>query len=281
MGKEEKQRMGLRSAYKRRWRANRTAEKWREDNARQKDYARLDCYGKYGAAVSQYEILLMYRRCLPAGSLRLKIFDNEVKEARKRERLPGDASKVMEEICVRLATVSKESSFQTQSRLDKEMHQLEMGRKSHGEFRANWEELLENMTDAKMDCVNSERSLYNWYVTKLTEKLRDTVLCHPHILDGDGSAPRMPKTWEEVADAVEIYLDSRLDVRVPVQDNVKAIEDRKPGGGGGGGRVNAVQEGQLCRAAKELPKGPLPAMPPGSPYAYDMSASGCSSVRRH
>ena len=40
VGKEEKQRMGLRSAYNRRWRANRTAEKCWEDAVRKGDYNR-------------------------------------------------------------------------------------------------------------------------------------------------------------------------------------------------------------------------------------------------
>ena len=40
VGKEEKQRQGLRSAYNRRWRANRTAEKCWEDAARARDYNR-------------------------------------------------------------------------------------------------------------------------------------------------------------------------------------------------------------------------------------------------
>jgi len=40
VGKEEKQRQGLKKAYNRRWRENRTAEKCWEDAARQRDYNR-------------------------------------------------------------------------------------------------------------------------------------------------------------------------------------------------------------------------------------------------
>ena len=110
----------------------------------------LECYGKCGAQLSSYETLIMYRRGLPNGSIRIRTFDNELKKARNRNRLPDDVANVSLEFWGKLAELLKESDFQRKGRLDKEMAELHMGKKTHSEFRIAWEELTEHMRQAEM-----------------------------------------------------------------------------------------------------------------------------------
>ena len=194
----------------------------------------LDCYGKCGAQLSSYETLIMYRRCLPNGCLRLKTFDNELKKARNRGRLPDDADKVSEEVWAKLADLLKESGFQRKGRLDKEMDRLEMGKRSHAEFRVDWEILIENQRQAGMLDTGpiGTDNLMRKYISKISESLRVAIMGKTHYLDGPNKAPRECVTWEEVADAVGWELEARGDVKAP-KEQLFQLEDT-PGGNGTG-----------------------------------------------
>ena len=50
-------------------------------------------------------------------------------------------------------------------------------------------------------------------MSKLSDELRQRVLHTSWLLDGEGTAPRKPSSWEDVAKAVAQELSTRCDVR--------------------------------------------------------------------
>ena len=95
-----------------------------------------------------------------------------------------------------------------------------MGKLSHSAFRAEWEYYLEEFDNARME-LPSHNSLYRRYLRKITPELRSAVLKQAWQL-GPGGSPRKPLTWEEVAECVEIKLETRADARAP-QDSFRAV----------------------------------------------------------
>ena len=64
-------------------------------------------------------------------------------------------------------------------------------------------------------------------MSKLTPDLRRAVLGQSWPLGREGTPLRKPSTWEEVAEAVELELESRADARAP-QDQVHAVGQEEP-----------------------------------------------------
>ena len=79
------------------------------------------------------------------------------------------------------------------------MANLEMGKKTHAEFRIAWEELIENMRQAEMLDLGDigVDSLKRKYLQKITESLRVAIMGKTHNLDGAGRPARECMTWEE------------------------------------------------------------------------------------
>ena len=92
---------------------------------RQFSYA-LDLHVIGRTGLRPIDVMTAYRRCLPAGSIRLCIFDTCVNKAQKAKRLPGDATKVMEEIKVKLRHAIRETLMQWQDRVEREFAGLVM-----------------------------------------------------------------------------------------------------------------------------------------------------------
>jgi hypothetical protein len=180
----------------------------------------LDCHtiGKKG--VRPYDMLTVFRKTLAPGGTRLKVYDTVVKRARKLGRLPLQAKEVYEEILVKLRRTIRETKMQRKERVEKEFEDLVMGKLSHSAFRAEWEYYLEEFGDAELD-LPSKDTLYRRYLRKITPELRSAVLKQVWQLEPDGN-PRKPETWEEVAECVEMELESRADARAP-QDSLHAM----------------------------------------------------------
>ena len=153
---------------------------------------------------------------MPAGSVRLKVYDIAIKRARKAGKLPHDAKEVYDALIVKLRSVIRETKMQKQERVEKEFHDLTMGRLPHATFRTEWEYLIDEMEEAGVD-MPTEGTLFRRYLGKITPEVRSLVLSGNFALDGPGSSLRKPKTWEEVAECIELELESRADARAPTE----------------------------------------------------------------
>ena len=80
----------------------------------------IDCYQWTRGGVRPYDILTAYRKCLPVGSTRLRLYDTMLKEARKAQRLPGEAKAVFDEIVKRLKSAIRETPYSRKVRLKRE-----------------------------------------------------------------------------------------------------------------------------------------------------------------
>ena len=174
---------------------------------------------------SGHDQLLIYRKCLPEGSIRLRFFDTWKGIAQRKGRLPEEADKVFEEIIARLKSgvgAIKEPKLTKEIRVDAEFNDLTQGKMSHSEFLSKWEEQL-----AVLDLSGvhyTERQLYRKYIEKLSDSLRVAALKDEHHFDGKEEAKRAPQTWMEVAEAVDRELARRIDIKAPI-DAVKVADD--------------------------------------------------------
>ena len=190
----------------------------------------LDCHSFGRQGVRPLEVLTVYRRCLPAGSTRLQIYEIMLKRAQKKGRLPNEAKDVLDEIKARLRTAIRETDFQREDRLDREFQALTMGQKTHAEFRAQFEGKLDELEDA--DIHHETKVLRRYYLSKITDDLRSAVLQKSWPLDGELCPTlRKPMTWEEVAQCVEFELSTRADTKAPKETlhyttSTSAVEQR-------------------------------------------------------
>ena len=72
----------------------------------------LDChtFGKRG--VRPYDTLTVFRKTLAPGSTRLKVYDTEIKRARKKGRLPLEAKEIFEDIIRKLKKTIRETGME-------------------------------------------------------------------------------------------------------------------------------------------------------------------------
>ena len=85
--------------------------------------------------------------------------------------------------------------------------------RTHAEFRSMFEEKLFDM-----DCAGIKPEagvLFRKYITKITAELRTSVMQRDWKLDEGSNEQRSPVIWEEVANAIEILLESRCDAKAP------------------------------------------------------------------
>ena len=73
--------------------------------------------------------------------------------------MPLQVKEVLEEIKEKPKGVIQDTLYQKQERLDKELDALQQGRESHAAFRANWESLLNEMEDARMEIAKAPEIL--------------------------------------------------------------------------------------------------------------------------
>ena len=96
-----------------------------------------------------------------------------------------------------------------------------------------------------------EDILFRRYLSKLPLDLKNAAMSHSWPLDGEDNPHRKCKTWQDVADAVDMELDTRLDTRALLAHpgSVYAVHE-----GGGGETVQVCQHCQgthhtvLCAA---------------------------------
>ena len=128
------------------------------------------------------------------------------------------AKAVIDEIKIRLRKCIREAPFQQEDRLDKEFEALMMRNMTHVEVIAQFEAKLDELEDAGMYLEDEHQNIKHMrrkYLSKMTDDLRSAVLNKSWELDGEGTQARKPTTWYEVADALEIELSSRADVKAP------------------------------------------------------------------
>ena len=155
-------------------------------------------------------------------------------KAHKQRRLPHEATEVLAEIRARLSKMLKLTPYEQRERIDAEFNNVTQGRSTHAEFRAKWESILDDMSDAGMALAqpSAAEDLRRIYLRKLTPDLRKAVMDKPSgwPLDGEGHPSRVPRTWEEVAEAVELELMTRTDIRTH-SERYSAVGEGNPTGG--------------------------------------------------
>ena len=189
----------------------------------------IACYSLGRTKLREIDKLHMYASGFKEGSTRRKVYDNIVRKATRKNRIPGEAKEVLAEIRKELRTYIWETSMQKMTRLDKEFEALEQGGLSHADFRALWESKLQDMEEAEMD-MPTENTLFRKYLTKLHPEIRTRVLQKEWKLDGDDNPARAPKTYQDVAKAVGLLLEDKADIHAADQARTDALMVINPGG---------------------------------------------------
>ena len=102
------------------------------------------------------------------------IYELMINQAEKKGRFPHNAKAVLDEICLRMKEDLKESLLNGQCRLDKEFLALNLGNRSHSEFRARFEEKIISYSkyfEEKMDTYNKYRDESWERMNRFSEKL--------------------------------------------------------------------------------------------------------------
>ena len=154
------------------------------------------CYSVGRKKLREVDKLHMYGASFAEGTTRRKVYDNALRRATNRDRIPGDAKELLVEIRKELRTYIWETPMQKMVRLDKEFESLEQGGLSHADFRALWVSKLQDMEESMMD-MPTPQTLYRKYLTKLNPDLRVRVLSKEWKIDGEDMPARMPATHEE------------------------------------------------------------------------------------
>ena len=77
----------------------------------------LDCHTFGRRGIRPYDQLTVFRKTLPSGSVRLKVYDTAVKRARNAGKLPHDAKEVYDGIITKLRSVIRVTKMQKQERV--------------------------------------------------------------------------------------------------------------------------------------------------------------------
>ena len=127
----------------------------------------VDCYQLMrNEGIRPYDLLVVFKTTLAAGSTRLKIYDNEVNKASKAGRLPEQALEFYKEIVAKLRNTIRESKLQRETRVENEFNALAMSQLPHSAFLAEWERMLIELDDAGITILD-EATLYRRYLQKL------------------------------------------------------------------------------------------------------------------
>ena len=120
------------------------------------------------------DVLMGYKRCLAPGSVRMRTYDLIMARAMKLGQVKDDPTTVINQLKKRMKEDIRETTFQAQSRLDKEYEALEMRGRTHGDFRSLFETKIEEMMER--DCCPNEDTLCRNYLAKITDDLRTAVM---------------------------------------------------------------------------------------------------------
>ena len=90
-----------------------------------------------------------------------------------------------------------------------------------------FEQKIDEMEDAK--CCPDPDTLHRQYLSKISDDLQSVVMAKTWNLDGESEPMRKARTWEEVAEAVEMELETRADVKAP-KDHVHTLGTGRPTG---------------------------------------------------
>ena len=97
------------------------------------------------------------------------IYELLISQAEKKGRIPHDADQVLKEICIRMKEDLRESLLQGQCRLEREFREMQMGGKPHSEFRARFEEKIDEMEEYA--CQPPADALMRAYCAKIPQLL--------------------------------------------------------------------------------------------------------------
>ena len=99
--------------------------------------------------------------------------------------------------------------MQKTERVENEFLNYQMGSMPHGKFRALWEDKLEDWEEAEIPLMDTD-TLFRRYLSKLPLDLKNAAMRRSWPLDGEENPHRKCKTWQDVADAVDMDLDTRF-----------------------------------------------------------------------
>ena len=225
----------------------------------------LQAYGRNG--LRPLDLLYGYRRAFNTGSIRLRTYKVIVDRAIKQGRIPEDARAVLEEVKVRIRDDIRETTMQSQTRLEAEFEALAMGGRSHSEFRSLFEEKVDEMEE--YTCAPDVARLCRAYLSKLPHELRKDILYRDWPLTPGSSEHRQPVTWQEVASCAVRVLSTRADIRAPT-DSVRSMNES---GGGGGG--NSPKKTRANGGGGDV------SPPPLSPGGRPMKLMSCPHCKRN
>ncbi len=209
----------------------------------------VECYSYGGRPLREIDKLWLYSYGFKEGGTRKTVYKNMMRRANRQKRLPQDAAKVHAEIRVELRTYIYETIMQKRIRLDKAFATVQQGGLSHANFRATFDNLLQDMEDSGMD-MPTEETLHRNYLTKLRSELRIKVMSKEWKIDGQDKPARNATTYKEVAIACGLCLEETADIYATGHagsDSFMMLEsggtqfpNLASGGGGAGGAQNAA-----------------------------------------
>ncbi len=133
------------------------------------------CYSYGGRKLRDIIWLLMCEESFPPRSTRHKVYNNWMRRAKRLKRIPEEAAEVMKEIRKELRTFIWETELQKMTRLDREFDALAQGNMSHADFRALWDNKLQDMEESGMD-MPTTITLYRKYLQKINPEMRTRIL---------------------------------------------------------------------------------------------------------
>ena len=172
----------------------------------------IESYAYGGRKPRDVDRLYTYASGFKEGSTRKQVYDNAIRRAVRKCRIPQEAGEILEEIREELRTFIWETRMQKMTRLDKEFERLAQGGLSHSDFRALWLDKLEDMEECDYMDKMTEQQLHRKYLAKINPVLRAAVLSKDWKIDGEDKPARPPKTHQEIAKACGLILEEKADI---------------------------------------------------------------------
>ena len=214
---------------------------------------------------------------LPEGGVRAQTVKTIYERACKKGKLPGEVTKVLEEMRDEVAKLLQESPFERAERLELMWNEISQGNSTHAEFKVKWIAMLDDI-DNELPQARDSGSLFRRYIGAIKQDLRQACMRKDCAIDvGEKKTEyRRPVTWEEAAQCCEDELKSRVDTQ-SAGERISAIHSGAYCGEG----LQGLTASQKKRAAKKNRKEQLqpvderrpahtgvPAVPPGVPSKY-------------
>lgn len=139
----------------------------------------LGCHAFGRKGVRPVGMLNLFRKTLPVGATRLKVYDTYLRKVWKGGLIglmPHDAQAVYEGVLAKLRTVVRETAMQRQGRVEKAFEDFSVGRMSHLTFQAERAHLLVEMERTRIDPL-SETMRFRRHLSKMSPDLKRAILC--------------------------------------------------------------------------------------------------------